>query len=213
MAAIFALLSTIFIGAGLRLLTAKKPFIINLWRQALLCFAQMAIIIYIAWPKYPGQSRLLPIVTIGCMTMVCGINLWQFRGGVVIGATETLLHEALRHAFRDLSLPYEESAQAFRLPTLNNELTVGTAAINGMFALRLKGFGNRRVIRQIAAELNDFFRTAPAQTNKRVGYVLAVFGSALLLFGSWVTYERLSFRAEMRAMREAHQGPLKSSEK
>src|SRR5262249_47349123 len=109
-----------------------------------------------------------------------------------------------RHALHRLSLPYEESAKAFRLPTLNNELIAEATRIDGMFFLRLKRFGNRRAIRQLAAEVNEFFRTAPVRTNRRVSYALVVIGAAILLSGSWLTYERLSIQARMRAMREAH---------
>jgi hypothetical protein len=73
-----------------------------------------------------------------------------------------------------------------------------------MFALRPKKFGNRREIRQLAAEIDDFFRTAPAQSNRRAGYALVVIGAAFLLFGSWLTYARLSLESQIRATREAH---------
>jgi hypothetical protein len=169
----------------------------------------MASLSYLAWPKYPEQSWLPTFVAIGSLTIVCGINLWQFRGGIVIGTTGTALRDGLRQALQRLSLPYEESAQTFRLPTLNNELTAGATAIDGMFVLRLKKFGNRRAIRQLAVELNDFFRTAPARTNRRVSYALVVIGAVILLAGSWLTYERLSFQAKFKADAEF----FKSSEK
>jgi hypothetical protein len=86
-------------------------------------------------------------------------------------------------------------------------------SFDGMFALRLKKFGDRRAIRQLAAELNDFFRTASAQTNRRLGCGLVVVGAMFLLVGSWLTYEQLSLQAKMRVTREAHQNFIKSSEK
>jgi hypothetical protein len=47
-AAIFALLSSIYIASGLRILTAKRPFIISQWRQVIFGFAPtMAVYIYI----------------------------------------------------------------------------------------------------------------------------------------------------------------------
>jgi hypothetical protein len=109
----------------------------------------------------------------------------------------TALRDALRHALRILSLSYEESAQSFRSPALNNELTVGAMTFDGMFALRLKKFGGRRAIRQLAAEINDFFRTTPAQTNKRLGYGLIVIGAVFLPVSSRLTYIQLSLQAKM----------------
>jgi len=203
-AILFALQSLTFIVAGLRMLNAKRPFIVSQRWQVILSVAPSIGILYTAWPKYPEQSWLPAFLVFGGMTLVLGINLWQFRGGIFIGATGTTLNDALRHALHRLSLPYEESVEAFRLPTLNNELTAGATAIDGIFVLRLKRFSNRRAIRQLAVEIKDFFSTAPVRTNRRVGYTLVVIGAALLLSGSWLTYERLSLQAKMRTTREAH---------
>ena len=206
-AVIFALQSLTYILVGLRVLRAKRPFIVSQrWRVILWFALPMGIIAYIIWPKYPGESWIPILMAIGGMTVVYGINWRQSREGIVVGATETTLHDALRHALNILSLPYEESTKAFRLPTLNNELIAERSAIDGIFFLRLKRFGNRRAIRQLAAEVNDFFKTAPVRTNRRVSYALIVIGAAFLLVGSWLTYERLSFQAEMRSMRETHNG-------
>jgi len=211
-AVMFALLSSIYIAAGLRILLAKRPFIVSKRRQVFLRFAPiMAILIYTVWPKYPEQSRLPAFLAIGCMTIVWGIILSQ--GYRVFGVTGTVLCDALRHALNKLNLPYEESTQAFRLPTLNNELLTDATGIDGMFNLRLKRFGNRRAIRQLAAEVEDFFKTAPVRTNRRISYALVVFGAALLLSGSWLTYERLSLHAKIRAPREAHPEFFRSPEK
>jgi len=210
-AVIFALLSSIYIAAGLRVLIAKRPFIVSPRRQVILSLApSMAFLLYAMWPKYPGQSWLLVFIVIGCMMVVWGINL--SRGYRVWGATGTVLHDASRYALNNLNLPYEESTQAFRLPTLNNELLIEATRIDGMFNLRLKRFSNRRVIRQLAAEIEDFFKTAPVRTNRRVSYVLVVVGAALLLSGSWVTYDRLSIHAEMYRYK-AHPELFRSPEK
>ena len=210
----FVVLSSFYIAVGLRVLLAKRPFIVSQLWQAVIGFAPLtAVSLSTLWPRYPPQSWLPAFVAVGAMTILWGIALLSFRGGIVIGTTGTALRDALRHALRRLSLSYEESAQAFRLPALNNELTVEAMSFDGMFALRLKKFGDRRAIRQLAAEINDFFRTTPAQTNRRVGYGLVVFGAVILLFGSWLTYKRWSLEAEMRSTLEAHQNFFKSSEK
>ena len=206
--------SSFYIAVGLRVLLAKRPFIVSQLWYAFISFAPLtAVSISTLWPRYPPQSWLPAYVAVGATTVLWGIALWHFTGGFVIGTAGTSLRDALRHALRRLSLSYEESAQAFRLPTLNNELTVEAMAFNGMFALRLKKFGGRRAIRQLAAEINDFFRTTPAQTNKRLGYGLVVIGAVFLLIGSWLTYKQLSLQAKMRDTREAHQNFIRSSEK
>lgn len=210
----FAVLSSFYIALGLRVMLAKNPFIRSQLWVAVISFAPLtAVSLTTVWPRYPAQSWLPAFVAVGGMTIMCGIALWHFSGCVVIGTTGTALRDALRHALRRLNLSYEESAQAFRLPALNNELTVEAMSFDGMFALRLKKFGDRSAIRQLAVELNDFFRTASAQTNRRLGYGLVVVGAVFLLVGSWLTYEQLSLQAKMRVTREAHQNFIKSSEK
>jgi hypothetical protein len=222
-AVILALLSAIFIAQGLRILTAKRPFIVSQPRTVILELAPaMAILIWALWPSYQAQSRLDTLLVVGAifllfcgLTIMLGTILWSLRRGivVVVGTTEPGLRDALRHALRRLSLSYEESVQAFHLPTLKNELMVEAGAINGMFALRPKKFGNRHEIRQLAVEIDGFFRTVPAQTNRRLSYALVVIGAAILLLGSGLTYARLSLESKMRATRGAHTGFFKSPEK
>ena len=188
--------SSFYIAVGLRILLAKRPFIVSrLWRL-IIGFATMIVIsITTLWPRYPGQSWLRAFLAVGRMAIFSGMTLWSSNGGVFIGVTGTTLRDALRHALRRLILSYEESAKAFRSLTLNNELIAEATLIDGMFFLRLIRLGNRHAIRQLAAGVNGFFRTAPVRTNKRVSYALVVIGATLLLFDSWVTYERLSLRA------------------
>lgn len=215
----FAVLSSYYIALGLRIVLAKNPFVrSHLWYQVISFAPLTAVSLSTLWPRYPPQSWVpafwVPaFVVVGGLAILWGIALLYFRGCVVIGTTGTALRDALRHALRRLSLSYEESAKAFRLPALNNELTVEAMSFDGMFALRFKKFGDRRATRQLAAELNDFFRTASAQTNRRLGYGLVVVGAMFLLVGSWLTYEQLSLQAKMRVTREAHQNFFKSSEK
>ena len=188
-AVIFPLLSSIYIAAGLRVLLAKRPFIVSQLWEAIIGFAPLtAVLLTTLWPGFQAQSWLLVFLAVGCMTILWGIALCSFRGGIVIGTTGTALRDALRHALRRLSLSYEESAQAFRLPTLKNELAVEATLFDGMFVLRPKKFGVRSAIRQLTPKINEFFRTAPAQTNKRLGYGFIVIGAVILLFGSWLIY-------------------------
>ncbi|MBO0859322.1 MAG: hypothetical protein J2P21_12745 [Chloracidobacterium sp.] len=218
-AIVMALSSSLLIAVGLRLLLAKRPFIpVSRW-WIILGLAPMTInSIRTLWPEYPAQSRLYAFLIIGCLTILWGLILWAPRGGgIVIGATGTILRDALRHAFSRLGLPYEESAKAFRLPTLNNELFAPAAPIDGIIFLRLKRFRGLRALRQLwpqlTMEVNDFLSNAPVRINKRFGYALVVIGVAFLLLYSWLTYERSSLRASMRAMEAGHTEVFEPSEK
>src|SRR5262245_35565269 len=143
----FMLLSSLYIAPALSVLTARRPFIVSQRRLVILGFApSMAIMIYFFWPKYPGQSLLFPFLIIGFMTIAWGIIL--SRGYHVVGATRMVLNDALRYALHRLNLTYEESAQAYRLPTLNNELLLEATAIDWMFNLRFKRSGDRGTFRQ-----------------------------------------------------------------
>ncbi|HEU0175248.1 MAG TPA: hypothetical protein VFV58_13385 [Blastocatellia bacterium] len=201
-AIVLAGISSLFIAAGLRLLLAKRPFIVdNRWWGTLSIAPLMlsCIKILILWPEYLWQSQLWAFfasVAIGGMAILLGLILWAPGGGIVIGATWTTLRDALRQAFSRLGVSYEESAKAFRLPALNNELFAQAHFIDEMFYLRFKRFRGLRAMRllarQLAPEVKEFFRTAPVRINKRVGYALVAIGVAFLLFDSLVTYEQLS---------------------
>lgn len=200
-AALFALFSSVQIATGLRILTAKNPFIVNQWRKVIFELAPMtAMIVYVVWPKYSySRVSLLPLfLVIGGMTIIWGIIL--SRGYTVVGASRMELSDALSQTLRQMNLPYEESAQAYRLPTLNNELVLEPTAVDWSFNFRLKRFGDRSTLRQLAVEIDKFFGNAPARINRRLGYIHIVFGVIILLVGSWLTYERWSLEAKMRSL-------------
>jgi hypothetical protein len=214
-----AVLSLFYIAAGLRLLLAKKPLLVEHRWWGIICFGPVAVFYTVTTLQFAymeiEQSWLSSLLVIcGIAMAIClGIAWWSSRGGIVIGVTETTLRDVLRQAFSRLGLSYEESAKAFRLPALNNELIVEAAPVDGMFSVYLKRLRNRRAFRQLAPEVNEFLRTAPVRINKRVGYALVVLGVAFLLFNSLVTYKQLSWRASMRAMEEGHTEVFEPSEK
>ena|SRR5262245_9503968 len=199
-----AVLSSFYIAAGLRLLLAKKPLLVEHRWWGIICVGPVAVysapVLRFAYMDME-QSWLFSLLVICWIAMaIClGIAWWSSRGGVVIGVTETTLRDVLRQAFSRLGLSYEESAKAFRLPAFNNELIVKAAPVDGMFSVYLKRLRNRRAFRQLAPEVNEFLRTAPVRINKRVGYALVVIGAVILMAGSWLTYERLSLQAKIKA--------------
>jgi len=217
---VFALISSLYIAAGLRLLLAKKPLLVEHRWLAIIGFGPVTVLYTVTTLRFAyietEQSWLSAylLVSFWIVIPIClGIAWWSSRGGIVIGVTETTLRDVLRQAFSRLGLSYEESAEAFRLPALNNELIVKAVLFDGMFSVYLKRLRNRRAFRQLAPEVNEFLRTAPVRINKRVGYALVVLGVAFLLINSLVTYKRLSLRARMRAMEEGHTEVFKPSEK
>ncbi|HEU0184660.1 MAG TPA: hypothetical protein VFS27_05055 [Blastocatellia bacterium] len=217
---VLALISSLFIASGLRLLLAKRPFIAGgRWWGILWIAPMMLNWINILLSEYAWQNRefaFFAYMGTGCMAILLGVILWEPGGGMVIGASGTTLRDALRQAFSRLSLSYEESAKAFRLPALNNEL-YAQAPLDGVFFLRFKRLRGLRAMRQLARQLDpevkEFFKTAPVRINKRLGYALVVIGVAFLLLDSLVTYERLSLRARMRSLDEAHTEFFEPSEK
>ncbi len=211
-AVIFAVMSSIFIVAGLRGLIAKRPFVVSQRWQAVMIILGLAPAmmnaVEVGWPKYPGESRLNMVLFIVLLAMLFGTLLLSLRGYLVFGATRPALRAALHYALGRLNLPYEESAQTYRLPTINTKLLAEATAIDGVFQINLKKWGNHRTVRRLAAEINGFFKTMPAPPKPRESYGLIAIGSALLLLGSWVTYSRLSIHAELRALEKPRQESL-----
>ncbi|HKQ72994.1 MAG TPA: hypothetical protein VJ810_04645 [Blastocatellia bacterium] len=217
-AVIFALLSLIFIAAGLRVLIAKRPFIASRRWQAIVIILGLtpsfANAFEIMWPKYPGENLLFVFLQAGFYTMICVVILLRLRGCLVFGVSRTALRDTLRQTFSRLNLPYEESDRTYHLLTLNNELLVEATSIDdGVFLLRLKKSDDRSTFRRVASEISDFFRTASVQIKRRGSYALVVLGGVILIAGSCLTYIRLSIRAEQQALRKANPEYFKSSEK
>jgi hypothetical protein len=213
-----AVLSSFYIAAGLRLLLAKKPLLVEYRWWVIICIGPVAVYAVptsqLAYTEMEQSWLSASLVICGIAMAIClGIAWWSSGGGIVIGVTETTLRDVLRQAFSRLGLSYEESAKAFRLPALNNELIVKAAPVDGMFSVYLKRLRNRRAFRQLAPEVNEFLRTAPVRINKRVGYALVVLGVAFLLLNSLAPYKQLSLRARMRAMTEGHTEVFEPSEK
>ena len=213
-----AVFSSLFIAGGLRILLAKRPFIVDFRCWGILCIAPvMSGWINMLLSEYTWQDRLIAFFTYvatGLIVILLGLIFWGSPGGgIIIGATGTTLRDVLRQAFSRLGLSYEESAKAFRLPAFNHELIVKAMPVHGIYSVYLKRLRNRRAFRQLAPEVKEFLRTAPVGINKRLGYALVVIGVAFLLLDSLVTYERLSLRARMRSLDEAHTKFFEPSEK
>jgi hypothetical protein len=213
-----AVVSSLFIAGGLRILLAKRPFIVDFRCWGILGIAPlMSSWINLLLSEYTWQDRQIAFFTYvatGLLVIILGLIFWGSPGGgIVIGATETTLRDVLRQVFSRLGLSYEESAKAFRLPAFNHELIVKAMPVHGMYSVYLKRLRNRRAFRQLAPEVKEFFRTAPVRINKRLGYALVVIGVAFLLLDSLVTYEQLSLRARMRSLDEAHTKFFEPSEK
>ena len=199
-----AVVSSLFIAEGLRILLAKRPFILDFRCWGILGIAPlMSSLINLLLSEYTWQDRQIAFFTyvaIGLIVIILGLIFWGSPGGgIVIGATGTTLRDVLRQAFSRLGLFYEESAKAFRLPAFNHELIVKAMPVHGMYSVYLKRLRNRRAFRQLAPEVKEFLRTAPVRINKRVGYALVVIGAVILMAGSWLTYERLSLQAKIKA--------------
>lgn len=202
-----AVLSSFFIAAGLRLLLAKKPFLVEHRWWVIICFGPLAVkaamtLLRAYMEMEQSWLSALLVICVIAIAICVGIGWWSSRGGNVIGVTETTLRNALRQAFSRQGLSYEESAKGFRLPALNNEVIAKATLIDGMFSVHFKRVGGRRAFRQLAPEVKEFFRTAPVRINKHVGYALVVIGVAFLLLDSLATYKQLSSRARMRALEE-----------
>jgi hypothetical protein len=213
-----AVVSSLFIAGGLRILLAKRPFIVDFRCWGILGIAPlMSSWINLLLSEYTWQDRQIAFFTYvatGLLVIILGLIFWGAPGGgIVIGATGTTLRDVLRQAFSRLGLSYEESAKAFRLPAFNHELIVKAMPVHGMYSVYLKRLRNRRAFRQLAPEVKEFLRTAPVRLNKHVGYALVVLGVAFLLLDSLVTYEKLSLRARMRSLDEAHTKFFEPSEK
>ena len=93
-----AIVSSFFIGMGLRILLAKRPVIEGQWWQALTLFVSLtatAGLLMTLSPGYLGQRWLLAFLVVGGLTMIWGTILWSLRRGNVIVIGSWLTYERL----------------------------------------------------------------------------------------------------------------------
>src|SRR5262245_25139987 len=118
-----AVLSSLYIAAGLGLLLAKRPFFVEHRWWIFICFGPVTVnTVPTLQPEYLELCRQCAFLIIGCIACIAicvGISWWTSRGGIIIGVTEATLRDVLRQVFSRQGLSYEESAKAFRLPALN----------------------------------------------------------------------------------------------
>jgi hypothetical protein len=201
------LLSLLFIAQGLRILTAKRPFIVSQrWQGSVSIIGFMT---GIAWfisisaqlvdlqnvikasdPTYPGEKwpiALMLLCAIGLFILLL-IMVWKsLRGYLVFGLSRAALYDTLRDSLSRMNLTYEESSGTFRLLTLNDKLLVKERSASGMLLINFKRFSNRHKIRLLAAEIDASFKTMPAPARRGGGYALTT-GIALLLIISCAIY-------------------------
>ena len=150
-------------------MVTKKPFVSSSkWRLTV-----WAILVGLLWFLFEFLSGEGPqtlnevVLAVGFIVFwtifVVVVAKYVFPGYTAYGVTNTSFREGLLVSLKKLDLTYEETSTGFRLPAINADLWVSvpeSSWTTGGFCMKQKGFD--RMLRKIAKEMNDYYRSCAA---------------------------------------------------
>src|SRR6185503_2804777 len=93
---------------------------------------------------------------------VLPIVVWQnLKGYVAFGVTNESFKAALHSALGKLNLPYTDLVSRIELPSIGADLQATVHSWSGTGELKVKPGKHRQMLRTIARDMNEYFRTAP----------------------------------------------------
>lgn len=183
---LFLLMAAFLFGIGLRGLIKKRPLLFSarwLFGFMLLAFTpQLLIPIFFWFGRDGGVRKVETIFLIGPLMFVFLVVIFwlQMRGYFVFGVTDTSFRGAMHHALGKLGLSYEERLSAIHIPSEGLDLQVAVQSWMGTAQVKSKqGKGEQRV-KELAAQMTDYFSTNNVETNMTSCVVYVVLGVFML---------------------------------
>jgi hypothetical protein len=173
-------LAAFLLAIGLRGLIHRRPFLISSRWLFLLCVVALApgLRPFLAGGAIP-QLAWMNLV----MFLVFGGAMWLVTAGYsAFGVTEASFRQGLYEALRRRGLPWEEALGGMNLPTEDAAVQVGMHSWIGTAQIKVLPRGRTPLLREIAAGMNAYYRTATVPVNLVPCALYAVMGGVLLVF-------------------------------
>jgi hypothetical protein len=179
-------LAAFLLAIGLRGLIHRRPFLISSRWLFLLCVLAFS----------PGLLRMglhllhlqagdpspLAWMNLG-MFLLFGGAMWLLTAGYsAFGVTEASFRQGLYEALRRRGLPWEEAVGGMHLPTEDAAVQVGMQGWIGTAQIKVLPRGRGALLRDIAAAMNAYYRSATVPVNPAPCLVYAAMGGMLLVF-------------------------------
>ena len=174
-------LAAFLLAIGLRGLIHRRPFLISSRWLFLLC-----VLAFLPGLRpFLAQGRAIsPLTWMNlAMFLIFGVAMWLVTAGYsAFGVTESSFRQGLYEALRRRGLPWEEALGGMNLPTEDAAVQVGMHSWIGTAQIKVLPRGRTSLLRDIAAGMNAYYRSATVPVNLAPCLVYAVMGGVLLVF-------------------------------
>jgi hypothetical protein len=192
---LFVAMALFFLAVGLRGVVTRKPFLLSSrWLLGLvfLSFAPSIIQPFLLPPPPAGVGGggLNLLVWLNpAMFVVLAVFMWlSLRGYMAFGVTDGSFREGLLTALGNLQLPHEETLGAIRLPSAGVDLQVAVQSWIGFAQVKAKQRKGGGVLADVAAGMNEYFRSASVATNLTGCVFYVVMGLFMLVFAGVMAF-------------------------
>ncbi|HWY25209.1 MAG TPA: hypothetical protein VNX47_09835 [Nevskia sp.] len=174
-------LAAFLLAIGLRGLIHRRPFLISSRWLFLLCV--LAFLPGLR-PFLAHGNAISPLTWMNlAMFLIFGVAMWLVTAGYsAFGVTEASFRQGLYEALRRRGLPWEEALGGMNLPTEDAAVQVGMHSWIGTAQIKVLPRGRASLLRDIAAGMNAYYRSATVPVNLAPCLVYAVMGGVLLVF-------------------------------
>ncbi len=179
--AVSGVLAAFLLAIGLRGLIHRRPFLISSRWLFLLCVLAFAPGLR---PFLAQTGAISPLAWMNLvMLLLFGVAMWLVTAGYsAFGVTEASFRQGLYEALRRRGLPWEEAVGGMNLPTEDAAVQVGVHSWIGTAQIKVLPRGRASLLRDIAAGMNAYYRSATVPVNLVPCLVYAAFGGLLLVF-------------------------------
>lgn len=179
-------LSAFLLAIGLRGLIHRRPFLISSrWLFVLCVLAFLPGLLRTGLHAFQPQAGALS--TLGWMNLgmflLFAVAMWLVTAGYsAFGVTEASFRQGLYEALRRRGLPWEEALGGMNLPTEDAAVQVGMHSWIGTAQIKVLPRARSALLRDIAAGMNAYYRSATVPVNLAPCLIYAVMGGMLLVF-------------------------------
>jgi hypothetical protein len=197
---LFLAMASFFLVVGLRSLLTGKPFVMAArWNLFIVVLGMLPAILQPLWiSTAPALAQRTDMVLMTWLPPVLFFCLFLFllktlRGYIAYGVTDASMREGLLSALTRQGIASEETLGALKLPDLGADLKVAVQSWMGSGQIRIMPPAQEPLLKQIAADMNTYFRDTPVATNQTTALFYTTMGILMALFAgvfAWTTWPR-----------------------
>ena len=193
--AVMVLFGLYTMGIGLLGLVRKRPLIFAsrqlMWVLILVFLPNLIntfLPLFSDWGQNDVLLIVLPFISLAMMILLVFVFWKQMIGYMVFGITDETFRDALTTALNRLNMPFQETISKIHLTGLDVDLQASVSAWMGVAQIRIKQSKQADVVRQIAAEMNQYYLATPGKVNNLTFYVYLALGILMLILAGVIAF-------------------------